>query len=321
MTPKIESSRSPLPKEKPSTNERQFTLSDPTTVYSALKGLGIENVALAERIESFLIGDDFKIKKGDIFVLDTKTGILRIIRNEFFVKHQKPETRFELEDFTFDLPAIIASLKEKTRNIAQSQIDMLSKEYLFTQALKNGNREEVLSILKEAPNSLKYPYLINAIVRLSDENEGRKQLRKVFLISKDAKNIQLDFGKDPILSKYITAVDLFGDLPLVVKNGEIFYFSSGDENRQIGFYNDEKKLSINEGDILEFPESAEIQKELEKQARAKLAKKEEDTPSKKEEVKGIKPTTSQKPAEIESGKLTKEKLSETKFLEKYGRFV
>ncbi len=70
-----------------------------------------------------------------------------------------------------------------------------------------------------------------------------------------------------------------------------------------------------------FPESAEIQKELEKQARAKLTKKEEDTPSKKEEVNEVKPTTSQKPAEVESGKLTKEKLSETKFLEKYGKFV
>ncbi len=126
------------------------------------------------------IADRLKMHPRWFFVLDTKTGVLRLIRSDTFIKRQKPGTRFELEDFTFELPVIVASLKERTRNIAQSQIDLLSKEYAFTQALKNGNREEVLSILKEAPNSLKYPYLINAIVRLSDEKDGRAQLRKVF---------------------------------------------------------------------------------------------------------------------------------------------
>ena len=114
-------------------------------------------------------------------MLDTKTRTLKIKRNGSFINRIKPGTRFELEDFSFELPVIVDSLKKEARNKAQSQIELIDKEYKFAQALKSGNREEVFAILAESPDSLKYPYLINAIVRLSDEKEGRKQLRKIFL--------------------------------------------------------------------------------------------------------------------------------------------
>lgn len=264
--------------ERPKTPfERRFTLSDPATVYSGLKGLGMENLAVAEYVQNALESDDVYIQSGDIFILDTRKKSLKIERNGFIINREKPGTRFILEDFAFNLPEIARSLKvAQTRERTQNQIDWINREYQFGEAVRSGNREEVIRILKDAPSGLKYPYLINVLVRISETPEGKKQLRKVLMTQSGEHDVRVDFAGDSIVSKYITAAELFGDISVVVKNGELFFFHPGDEEKQTGFYNEDKRLSISIGDTIRIT-GTEIAEEFKKQEAPKESDKKSGT--------------------------------------------
>lgn len=235
MAPTIESSPglSKASERQKTPFERRFVLVDPATVYSGLKGLGMENPTVAEYIQKTLESDDVYVQSGDIFILDTRKKSLKIERNGFIINREKPGTRFILEDFAFDLPEIARNLKvAQTRERTQNQIDWINREYQFGEAVRSGNREEVVRMLKEVPSGLKYPYLINVLVRISETPEGKKQLRRVLMTQSGDHDVRVDFAGDSIVSRYITAVELFGDVSVVVKNGELYFFHPGDEEKQ-----------------------------------------------------------------------------------------
>lgn len=185
-----------------------------------------------------------------------KSQLLKIERNGYVIKREKPGSRFELIDFDFSIPKISDSLKVAVRDRTKKQLDALHREYEFGAAIRFGDRALAKKIWNDTSLAQRHGNLLNVISSITNnDREAYDSLRAIFAPKNKAGQFVIDLFGDPIMEQYVSARDLFGDMLAVSKAGELYFFrSEKDESGPPGFFTSSgKELKINEGEVITSP--------------------------------------------------------------------